>query len=265
MKIVVVVSLAIIFASLISVATPAPIKTVILTSTATPIPPTPTLTSLPTPINTPIPSATPIHASPPTFAESISVISNTLVGLSAVAVAIIGFIGLKQWRAELTGKTKFDSARKMAVLTFQYRDEFKRARNPFTFSGESAERQKGANETPDETNLLDEYFARRKRLAPLQETLRQLYEASWEAEILLDKDINMAIIPLENSFKELFASMEAYFQTRISQAKRKGQNINDEWLQPHYKNVYGTADDEISKSIDTAANALVERLKSYIK
>ena len=92
-----------------------------------------------------------------------------------------------------------------------------------------------------------------------------MYEASWEAEILLDKDINGAIVPLENSFKELFASMEAYFQTHINQAKRKGHNINEEWLKPHYKIVYGTADDEISKSVDTAVNALVERLKSYIK
>jgi hypothetical protein len=202
---------------------------------------------------------------PQSFVELVSVISNTLVGLSAVAVAIIGFVGLKQWRAELTGKTKFDIARKMAVLTFQYRDEFKRARNPFTFPGEYVERKKDTNETPDETNLLDEYFARRKRLAPLQETLRQLYEVSWEAEILLDKNIKATIVPLENSFKGLFASMEAYFQTKYSQARSTAHTINNDWLQTHYAMVYGTDDDEISKSIDTSANALVENLKRFIK
>lgn len=202
----------------------------------------------------------------PWLTELISVLSNALVGLSALAVAIIGLIGLRQWRAELTGKTKFDIARKMAILAFQYRDEYKRARNPFTFSGESSERQKAENETADETNILDEYFARKKRIAPLQETLRQLYEASWEAEILLDKNISKAISPLEDSFKELFASMETYFHTRYNQAKHKqGYDNTEGVLQNHFKIVYGTADDEISKIIDVATNALVGKLKSYIK
>lgn len=179
---------------------------------------------------------------------------------------IIGLVGLRQWRAELTGKTKFDIARKMAILAFQYRDEYKRARNPFTFPEESLGRQKGENETADEANILDEYFARRKRLSPLQETLRQLYEASWEAEILLDKNINKVIAPLEDSFKELFAAMETYFHTRYNQAKRKHGNGGTEGLlQNAYKVVYGTADDEISKTVDVATNILVEKLKGYIK
>jgi hypothetical protein len=202
----------------------------------------------------------------PWFVELISVLSNAFVGLSALAVAIIGLVGLRQWRAELTGKTKFDVARKMARLAFQYRDEYKRARNPFTFTGESSERQKDAGETPDETNILDEYFARRKRLSPPQETLRQLYEVSWEAEILLDKNIGKAISPLEDSFKELFSSMEAYFHTRYNQAKHKqGYDMSEEWLQNHYKVVYGTADDEYSKKVDNATSAIVEKLKVYIK
>lgn len=40
----------------------------------------------------------------PWFVELISVLSNAFVGLSALAVAIIGLVGLRQWRAELTGK-----------------------------------------------------------------------------------------------------------------------------------------------------------------
>ena len=92
----------------------------------------------------------------PWFVELISILSNAFIGLSALAVAVIGFVGLRQWRAELTGKTKFDIARKLAILAFQYRDEYKRARNPFTFPGEWSERQKGENEAADEANVLDE-------------------------------------------------------------------------------------------------------------
>jgi hypothetical protein len=202
----------------------------------------------------------------PWFVDLISVLSNIFVGLSALAVAIIGFVGLRQWRAELTGRTKFEIARKIAVLAFQYRDEYKRARNPFTFPGEWSERQKAENETIEESSVLDEYFARRKRLSPLQEILRQMYEVSWEAEVLLDKNIGKSITPFEDSFKELFTSTEAYFHTLYNQVKRKqGRDMNDEWLQNHYEVVYGTAEDQISKTVDIAANALVEKLKGYIK
>lgn len=93
-----------------------------------------------------------------------------------------------------------------------------------------------------------------------------MYEASWEAEILLDKNINKAIAPLEDSFKELLASIEAYFYTRYNQAKHKqGYDDTEEWLQNNYKVVYGTSDDKLSKAVDVATNAIVEKLKDYIK
>jgi len=44
----------------------------------------------------------------PWFVQLISVISDATVGLSAVAVAIIAFVGLKQWRFELIGRAKFE-------------------------------------------------------------------------------------------------------------------------------------------------------------
>jgi hypothetical protein len=62
----------------------------------------------------------------------VTVIGNVVVGLSAVVVAIVAVIGLRQWRVELTGRTKFELARKIALLAYQFRDELHAARNPFT-------------------------------------------------------------------------------------------------------------------------------------
>ena len=52
----------------------------------------------------------------PWFVELIGVLSDICVGISAIVVAVLGFIGLRQWRKELTGKSKFDIARRMAIL-----------------------------------------------------------------------------------------------------------------------------------------------------
>lgn len=75
----------------------------------------------------------------PWFVEFVRVLSDIVVGLSAAAVAIAGVSGLYQWRAELKGRTKYELACRMVILAFQFRDEYKRARNPFTFPGESAD------------------------------------------------------------------------------------------------------------------------------
>jgi len=200
----------------------------------------------------------------PWFIELVSVLSNVCVGISALAVTIISFVGLQQWRRELTGKTKFDVAHRMAVLANRYRDEYKKARNPFTFPGESSKREKGENETHNETDILDEYFARQGRLTPLQDILRQLYEISWEAEILLDKNINRAIVPLEDSFKKLYSSIQAYFFTRYELIRRNHDFNNDESMQNYYKVIYGY-DDEISDEVEIATSAIVNKMKSYLK
>jgi len=199
------------------------------------------------------------------FVEFISVISDMFVGISALTVAVLGIVGLYQWKRELTGKIKIDVARAMAKKALQFRDEAKSTRSPFTFSGESAERERDENESLDKTHLLDEFYARRNRLILLQETLRELYELSWEAEILIDGKIANHLVPLEKIFRELFASTEAYFQTNLERVDRAKPADPEEWIMEHYQRIYGTSDDDFSKSIDAAVNNLNEELKAIIK
>jgi hypothetical protein len=200
----------------------------------------------------------------PWFIELISIISETIVGISAIAVAIFAFIGLRQWKIQLAGRTKFEVAKKMAALTFEFRDKYKYARTPMTFPGESSERQVAENETREETDLLNEYFARKKRLVPLQDILRKLYETNWEAEIILDKDIGKLIKPLDMAFSELYASIESYFGAKHSRIERHMSIDRDEdRLDNHFHRIYGI-DDDVSRANDVSTQILVDKLKTYI-
>jgi hypothetical protein len=201
----------------------------------------------------------------PWFVELITIISEIIVGISAIGVAVFAFIGLQQWKIQLTGRTKFEVARKMAVLAFEFRDEYKRARSPMTLSGESSERQVAESETLEETNLLNEYFAHRNRLRPLQDTLRKLYETSWEAEIILDKDIGKFIKPLEKAFSELYASIESYFGAEHSRINRHvPTGRKEDWLENHFNRIYGHDHDDIAIAIDASIQSLVDKLKTYL-
>src|SRR5256885_1226617 len=83
-----------------------------------------------------------------------SIISNLAVAIAA----ILGIIGLWQWRAELLGKTKFEVARKMTLLALQFRDEYGRARNPWTEPREWLDRKRAEDEKTNESTVLNEYF-----------------------------------------------------------------------------------------------------------
>ncbi len=194
-------------------------------------------------------------------------VSNILVGLSAVVVAIAAIIGLRQWRAELTGRTKFEIARKIALLAYQFRDEFHAARTTFTYAGESAGRPRKEGETREESNRLDERYARFARLNRPQDTLRKLREATWEAEIILSKEIAQQIQPFEGAFQELAVAMETHFsyQMDFARGRIRADQVEPAELWRLTTLVYGGSEtDALRDSVNTAVATLTTQLKQYL-
>jgi|GEM_PF-1728945 len=200
------------------------------------------------------------------FVQAAKTISDIVVGLSAIAVASIGFIGLQQWKRELKGKSKFDLARRIALNAFDFRDRFHAARNIFTFAGESADRTRAPDETHDVAAVLDEWHARAKRMEALRNAGRLLHEASWEVSVLLDEDIIGLFQPLEDTLRDLSVSFHTYFQSQLMNANRsRPLDDNMAWLEEHHRRVYGSPEDEIAKSLDAAVERLAQRIKQYIR
>ncbi|MGA2490538.1 MAG: hypothetical protein ABSF99_10220 [Anaerolineales bacterium] len=201
---------------------------------------------------------------PQWLTELIAVISNLAIAVAAV----FGIVGLWQWRAELVGKTKFEAARKMILLALQFRDEYDRARNAWTYLAESASRKKSDNEHPGESFVLNEHYARWQRLQPLQETLRKLHEVSWEAEVLLSEDDARLIQPFETMYQDLFLAIDSYFEYLLEQAKSPLRDIREGeggQIKSWRKIIYGARGDEVSASVDNAANKVKRQLKKYIR
>jgi len=67
------------------------------------------------------------------------------------------------------------------------------------------------------------------------ETLRSagrlLHEASWEASILLDREITELILLLETSLRDLSVSFQTYFQSQLMNANRPHAPAQDtDWI-----------------------------------
>jgi hypothetical protein len=196
----------------------------------------------------------------------MSTISDIVVAVAAIIVAVSGLYGLLQWKRELKGKQKFELARRIAINAFEFRDRFHFARSPLTFGSESADRPRAPDETREAASVSDEWFARGKRMEALRNTARLLHEASWEASILLDQDIPGLIQPLETSLRDLWVSFQTHFQSLLMNAKRPNAPALDaDRLEEHYRRVYGMPDDDVAKAVDAAVENLVERVRDYVR
>lgn len=202
--------------------------------------------------------------------EAASIVKDILVGISAIIVAGAAIWGLRTWRKELTGKAKFDIARNIMRLALKLEGDFEWVRHPLSRSWESAERKKKDNETPAETQLLDEWYVRSGRLRPLVENLQKLQELALEAEVLLGEEassqVSEAMQTLRESYATLSTAIENYFEI-THQEVITGEPFNDpKWLSGLRREIYPLEkDDELSKKVNGAKGQLISVLKTYVK
>jgi hypothetical protein len=201
-----------------------------------------------------------------------------LTGWATLFLAIAAIFGLRQWRTQLIGTGKYEIARRLALLSLQFRDEFIQARNPMTFSFEYPDRPKGESDTNGEIQKInDQYYVRQKRLEPLRETLNKMKAASWEAEIILGEDIQQYITPFDDIFKELFSAILVYFSRRQTDAERTkfmrpedglrdmSQETKDE-TQKLWRIIYFSgSDDELNPKLDETVVLLKQYLQKFIR
>jgi len=202
-------------------------------------------------------------------AAAISMISDIVIGVCALFVAIIAFLGLQTWRKELTGRAKFDVARTVMRLCLKLTRGFGAARDPFTSYIECTGRLRQEHESPSVSQVLDEWYARAKRLEPLHEDLIKIQEAAWEAEILFEQDLGKQVSETvkiyRSSFAELSSAIYSHFTTRRDEVTKGSVFQDQDWLTALHKEIYSIGGDDFSKRIEEATTKLRQALQIYVK
>jgi len=202
-------------------------------------------------------------------AEQISLISDIVVGVSAVFVAGVAFFGLQTWRKELTGKAKFEIARNTTLLSSRLKAEFQDAVNIFTSSAESIGRVKSESETPEESQVLNEWYARGHHLQPLSDDLRKFIELSWESEVVLGEvagaQVSETLKIYRKSFAELSSAIYSYFETRRHEVVSNRPYENQDWLNNLHHIIYQLPDSDYLKNIESINEELASVLKRYVR
>jgi hypothetical protein len=201
----------------------------------------------------------------PWFLELLQVIADSTVTVTAIVVAVVAICGLSQWRRELRGKARFDVVKRFAYSAYEFRDRYKIARSMWTDASESASRVPHSDETKDEAFHRNEHYARSRRLQPLQENLRSMYQANWEGQIIFaDQHLEGLIRPFEEAFKELYLAVGMYFSRYIERAMKGTTPAKDDeaWLEADRKLIYGYPDDEKNKAIDAIVADFIVRIRA---
>ncbi len=199
--------------------------------------------------------------------DIFSVVKDVILALSAVVVAVIAFLGLRTWRRELTGKAKFECARKLMQLGYEMRSNFSAARNPFGYA--RIDRKEDENETGKESQVINQWEERRNLAKPLSESINKIIEAQWEAEILLSeassKSVEEAVQLYRECYGELSSAIASYFDIKYNEARGRQVAQHQDWLRELSKTIYGGSPDDFSRKVDEATNKLSSALKQYVK
>lgn len=189
-----------------------------------------------------------------TWIDVLNAASNFVIAVTAVVAA---WFGLRQWRRETVGRSRYELARRLALLAFRFRQQVNDFRNPFTFAGESADRTLSDDETPDQTLQRNEEYAKWSRLKPTNETILELREATWEANMLLGRDIDSAVSPLFDVYSDLVNAVRVYYSSMPT--------LPDDAYKELHSRLYGVPGDEFGHRVDKLVTELTEKLKLYTR
>jgi len=197
----------------------------------------------------------------------MSDIANIVVSVSAVVTAGVAVYGVRSWRKEMTGRARFEIARKLMFEAIKVREDFSWARFPLSSSEEYVGRPKAEDESPKVTMVLNDWHVRRRRTEALNADFRQLQSIAWEAEVVLDdntgSDIRQLVLDLRGCYGELVTAIDYHFRERQREALGTALNTDPQWLDGLRKVVYSSSGDDFSKRVEETVARLGDVLKEF--
>ena len=191
--------------------------------------------------------------------------SDILVGLSAAAVAGMAGYGVTTWRREMSGRAKFELSRRLMVLFRKVQGGFRTAIFPITSSVEYADRPPLVGESYETAAVLNEYWAKWRRLMPLIEPLSELHELTWESEVVLGAVASNRVCEAEKLLRKKYAhltvAMQSYFELLRDQAEGVSVAISEGYIRRLRDEVSPLEQDQFYKEIEETVDELAFLLR----
>ena len=184
--------------------------------------------------------------------QSLSLIKDLLISISAGIGTIIAIIGLGTWKKQIGANVEYEAARKLLKSTFKIRDAIAWVRNPFISTGEMVD-EPGAQQQSSDQRKNGLHNAYNRRWQKVIDANSELSTNLLEAEVLWGKSIRTEYNKLFSTIAELSSTIYIYF-SHLDEPEAK--LFNDK----HRNILYASNDDK-----DDFKNGLENRLEEIEK
>jgi len=199
----------------------------------------------------------------------ISMVSDIVLGISAIAVAFVAMIGLSTWRRELAGKAIFEASKKMMGFVYKIVDGYQWTASLMTYSTESIDRTRQPGESDAVKLVLDEWYAKSKRLESVLKNYNELAEANWEVKTILGqeaaKNIEERLVLIRKEIVNLSTAIYSYFEIGQQEAESGHNTRNTEFKEEMRKIVYQSPDSEEFKKLNVLVGDIDRELSPYLR
>lgn len=141
-----------------------------------------------------------------------------IVGISALATAVVAILGINAWRRQLKGTTEYNLALKVLRAVYDVRESTLEARGRIMLPSETPEALmlNGA----EEARVVANSRAYERRLARVREARSHLLLVQQEALAVWGDPAKNALQDLFEAINDLFTTYDLYFDEEISLARR---------------------------------------------
>lgn len=143
--------------------------------------------------------------------------------------AFIAYRGLTEWHDETVGKRRIELAEEVLADFYQARDIIKAARSRFSYSYEGLTRQKGENETEEDTRILNSYFAASERLASKADFFAETWARRYRFSAVFGSEAAGAYDDLFEVRNEIIASVGSLISAHGHRLSAADQAERERW------------------------------------
>jgi hypothetical protein len=151
---------------------------------------------------------------------------DVIVSISALAAALVAFLGVNAWRRQLKGTTEYQNALKVLRALYAVRESVIEARDRFILPTDAVQQPPATG--PEEFRVRVEARSYQRRLVRVGAARGELLLAQQEALAVWGDPAKEALEDLLEAIADLFTTYELYFDEEIALARRRDQEGKDE-------------------------------------
>jgi hypothetical protein len=186
--------------------------------------------------------------------------------LSVIIASVVAIYGISSWRREATWKRKYELAEEVLALFYECKEKFQIIRSPAGHSLEGNTRKRADNETPDETQRLDNAYVFIERYEREKESFIKLWSLKFRFMTIFGKEAGQPFDEIRKILYSIFFAASKLGQRYWKDQGRK--NFSEIEFQRHLKamqeneNIIWASFDENDK-IASQVNECIAKIESY--